>query len=150
MADENLPPFSEAYSKGLLINEDDDFFADELEDLLDLSLAFAGALLHFRLLRLIPLRFQLNEKVVLVACSCMCARASVRPVSMLRCTDELVERADVDGDPELYNKLRSIILTHAHETNDVVHASHQQPKRNARTKSPGRGSATDSSLMWRP
>jgi hypothetical protein len=42
VADENLPPFSEAYSKGLVINEDDDFFADELEDLLDLSLVFAG------------------------------------------------------------------------------------------------------------
>lgn len=42
MIEENLPPFSEAYSQGRLINEDDDYFADEHEDLLDLSLAFAG------------------------------------------------------------------------------------------------------------
>ena len=47
---EKLPPFSEAYLQGLLINEDDDFFADELEDLLDLSLAFAGAY-RFRKMR---------------------------------------------------------------------------------------------------
>ena len=42
VTEERLPPFSEAYSNGLVINEDNDFFADELEDLLDLSLAFAG------------------------------------------------------------------------------------------------------------
>ena len=45
MTEEHLPLFSKAYSDGLVINEDDDFFADELEDLLDLSLAFAGGLL---------------------------------------------------------------------------------------------------------
>ena len=42
VVEENLPPFSEAYSQGRLINEDDDYFADELEDLLDFSLALTS------------------------------------------------------------------------------------------------------------
>lgn len=47
--------------------------------MLDLSLAFAGAFLHFGLDRLMPLRCEHNEKVVLVACARMRARAFVRP-----------------------------------------------------------------------
>lgn len=38
---EDLPPFSEAYEKDFLINEDNDYFMDDLEDLMDLTIVFA-------------------------------------------------------------------------------------------------------------
>ena len=37
-------------------------------------------------------------------------------VVVVRHTDKLTERAELDGDPQLYNDLLLIILTHAHGT----------------------------------
>jgi len=42
--EETLPPFSEAYQAGLIINEDDDYMMDAYEDLMDFEEAFQDAL----------------------------------------------------------------------------------------------------------
>eukprot|EP01046_Picozoa_sp_COSAG06_P010237 COSAG06_NODE_555_length_14353_cov_3.329311_5_plen_1164_part_00 len=42
--EENLPPFTEAYSAGLIINEDDDYMMDQFEELMDFIDAFAETL----------------------------------------------------------------------------------------------------------
>jgi hypothetical protein len=42
--DEHLPPFTEAYEAGLIINDDDDYMLDEYENLVNFSAAFQRAL----------------------------------------------------------------------------------------------------------
>ncbi len=61
--EENLPPFTEAYQAGLIINEDDDYMLDEYEQLHDFSVAFQDALESAREKRQRPFKGKEGKKL---------------------------------------------------------------------------------------
>ena len=66
---------------------------------------------------------------------------------LLWSVDKLAERAKLDGNPQLYNDLRDIILTHAHKSSvDEVHKMLKKRKNKSnKSRTNTRGLSGDSS-----